>query len=199
MPNTIVEQLFERVYSKGISLSVSTSPVPASTGNALADGTAMTAWLNAFRRLAGVRSIGGPSLGRDTLDINELDLVPVVLNSGETAEMFYTKPKAPGDKEVQPVNLTLNMTNGEFDWLYNSYMKDLVFGCQIRFPSGAVMVWLGFVDSLEATLESSKIVEVACDLQPTFGVDYVSLCPNNNALRAFWLNYLPDSGCPAVL
>ena len=196
MANTVVEQIYGRVYSKGISLSVNFSAPPAPNADGTANTSAINAWLSSFTVVAGVRSIAGPSLGRDVLDMNELDLVPLAPVAGDnTYEMYWTKPKAPGDKESQPLSAMLNMTTGQFEQLYRAYMRDLVFGIMIRFPSGALTICLGFVESLEPTIESSKIIEVACELQPSFGVDYLSTCASDGVLHGFWQNYLSGGLC----
>ena len=203
MPAPVVDQMFGRVYSKAIQfyMNYATLGLLSNPSVPATDLAAFTSWSSQFVRVAGVKSISGPGLGRDVLELQELDVGPATANLGgaETAEMFYVKNKAPGDKDIAPVSLTLNMSHQQFEILYSAYIKDLVFGWEIIFPSGALMIGLGFVDSLEPSIESSKIVEVALDIQPSFGVDYTTNCTGYTALHNFWRNYLPNPGCAATV
>lgn len=192
MPSTMVEQVFGRVYSKGIQLLINLTPPPADP-SVTAD---LNTWLAGFTRVGGVRSIGGPNMQRDVLELQELDVGPATLQTGEVAENFYYKNKAPGDKEQQPIPVMLNMSHQQFQVLFDSYNADLTFGFEIVFPSGAILLGLAFVDSLEPTIESSKIIDIAMDLQPAFGVDYISNCAGYSVLHGFWANYLPVVPCP---
>lgn len=197
MGATIVEQVFGRVYSKGVKLLINLDPPPAAGGDGIVPTSPLNAWLAGFTRVGGVKSIGGPNASRDILELQELDVGPATLVTGEVPENFYYKNKAPGDKDYQAIPIMLNMSHQQMQTLWGAYNSDITFGFQIVFPTGALMLGLGFVDSLEPTIESSKIVEVAFDLQPAFGIDYISNCAGYNTLHGFWANYLPLVPCPA--
>ena len=193
MPATIVEQVFGRVYSKGVRLLTNTAAPPLDPGGAGA--SALISWLAGFTVVGGVKSIGGPQLSRDILELQELDVGPTTLVGAETPEMFYYKNKAPGDKDIQPIPVMLNMSHQQFQKLFDVYNGDLTVGFMITFPSGALFLGLAFIDGLEPNIESSKIIEIALDLQPAFGVAYQNNCTGYTALASYWANYLPIIAC----
>jgi len=198
MAGPIVDQVFGRTYSKGVSLSLNFLSFPSPSGVVATDNTAWTTWQTSFSRVAGVKSIGGPTLGRETLDLSELDIGVGSALAGQVDEQFYVKNKAPGDKDIQPIPTVLNMTHQQYDVLHQAYFRDSVFGFQINFPQGAILIGLGFVQSLEPTIESSKIIEIACEIQPSFGVDYLSNCTGSTVLHNLWRNYLYPATCAAA-
>lgn len=198
MAGPIVDQVFGRVYSKGVSLSLNFQAFPAPSGVLATDNAAWTTWQGYFTRVAGVKSIGGPTLGRDNLELAELDIGVGTATGNQVDEQFYIKNKAPGDKDIAPIPLVLNMSHQQYDVLHQAYFRDRVFGFQINFPQGALLIGLGFVQSLEPTIESSKIVEIACEVQPSFGVDYLSNCTGSTALHNLWRNYLYPATCAAA-
>lgn len=198
MAGPIVDQVFGRTYSKGVSLSLNFETFPTPSGTLSTDNSAWVAWQAFFNRVAGVKSIGGPTLGRENLEIMELDIGSGAASGGQVEEQFYVKNKAPGDKESQPIPIMLNMTHQQYDVLHQAYFRDSIFGFQINFPQGAILIGLGFVHSLEPTIESSKIIEIACEIQPSFGVDYLSNCAGSTALHNMWRNYLYPVSCAAA-
>lgn len=199
MAAPIVDQVLGRVYSKGISLSLNLNNFPTPSGVVSTEDAAWLAWRSGFQRVGGVKSIGGPTLSRDTIEINELDIGVGLESAANTFEQYFVKIKAPGDKDLQAIPFVLNMTHAQFSVLHTAYCFDNLFGFQIDFPQGATLIGIGFVQSLEPTIDSSKIVEIACELQPSFGIDYLTACAGSNVLHNLWRNYLYGYSCANVI
>ncbi len=198
-PTPVVEQLFHRVYSRGVTLRISTTAIPAydpDTGLPV-DDAAVETWLNAFVRVAGVTSIDLPTMGRDVIELNELETGPAALGGGETIEMFFQKNRAPGDKNIDPLAAMLNMSQVQLQILYDRFIRDTIFGFSVDFPSGAFLLGLGFVNSLEPSIENSKIIEISTELQSSFGMQYISVCDTLDDLTGIWMNYLKSIQCPS--
>lgn len=211
-----VEDIFHRTYSKGARLLINSGP-PVSVPTPITE-----TYINAMRVVAGVKSIKGPKLGRDKVDMNELDQAPAGLSSGDplgtedltklplqTQEMYFNKVKAPGDKDVGPVVTSLNLTHQQYGVLHNLYTRDLPFVWLINLrvkpiTTGAVtpvtnsrcfFIGFGFISELSEDIQPSALITVACSIQPMFGVGYLSACKSLTDLTRNFANYIPNPTC----
>lgn len=204
-----VEDIFRRSYSKGARLLLN-------TGGPVAIPTPITeAFINTMKVVAGVKTIKGPKLGRDKVEMNELDQVPPGLTTADplgstdlltvptqTREMYFNKVKAPGDKDVGPVVLTLNLTHQQYGVLHSLYTRDLPFAWlinlrvkQIGSNTRAFFCGFGFISELSEDIQPSALVTVSCNIQPMFGVGYLSACKSLSALTRSFGNYIPNPTC----
>lgn len=217
---SVVESVFSRVYSKGARLFVDTT-------NAASNPTIDEAYLGSLPAIAGVISMKGPKMGRDVMDMNELDQIPphvrgVTVDLGgtpltldraaspvETQEMYFNKVKAPGDKDIGPIVLSMNMTRVQYGKLHQMYIRDIVFlwliNLRVR-PTVSVAVGApvntrcffigyGYVSELSMDIQPSALVKVSCSIQPNFGVGFLSACKSLTSLRDHYINYLTAPAC----
>lgn len=201
MPVTpVIETASKRVYGKGIHLAISTTLFPMinfATGEP-ADRTALGTWLDNFTFVGGVVGIDGPNMDHDDIELDELDNTPGAagLVGTENLEMFFANAKFLGDKSLDALNITLNMNPKQYQVLYMTYLKNTIYGWSINFPSGAFLIGVGFTESLECSFEPNKVIEVAYELQPSFGMQFVSTCDSRASLHGQWLTYIEGLACP---
>ena len=196
---TVIEQVFHRTSSRGVSLWVSTTAIPA-INTTTKQPSDLSTWLGAFVEVAGVTSID-VSNDRNDIDLNELDTQPTTLVGTEIPETFYHKVRIPGDKEAGPFSCTLNMNQVQFANFYNKYLQDEIFGFFMNFPRGSsnaqFIIGIGCVKSIDINIDNGKIIENPVELQPAFGVQYLSNCESLSGLKSYFMNYLGDLACPA--
>ncbi len=185
---TIVEQVLGRTYSKGVRVLWSSVTPPDTL-------TVNDAWLATFQLFQGVKSVTSSEVDRDVIELMELDNIPSTITSAEEPEIFYTKIKAPGDKDHKPMMMELNANGPTIDIVQRLYYFDTITAFIVLFPSGALQIMLGYVQSIEPSVEGGKIVNVSVELQPSFGVQYLSQCPNFQTFYGFWRNYLSNAVC----
>jgi len=212
----VVENVFSRVYSKGARLFLD-SMTNASTN------VVNEAYIAALPAVAGVKSIKGPKMGRDVVDMSELDQVPpgllgttadigvagtnLATTPVETAEMYYNKIKAPGDKDIGPLVLSLNMTRAWYGKLHQLYVRDAPFLWLINLrtrpvtPAAAPVnsrcffIGFGYVSELSLDSEPNALVTASCSLQPMFGVTFLSNCNSITTLSNEYVNHLIQPAC----
>lgn len=217
---SVVENVFSRVYSKGARLFVDTNSLAATT---LINET----YIATLPAVAGVKSIKGPKMGRDVIDMNELDQVPpglvgttadlatsspginLATTPTETPEMYYNKIKAPGDKDIGPLVLSLNMTRVWYGKLHQLYIRDIAFLWLINLrtkpitPAGGgggvnsrcFFIGFGFISELSMDVQSSALVTASCSIQPLFGVSFLSNCNSLSTLSNEYVNKLTAPAC----
>ncbi len=209
----VVDQVYKRIYSKGAGfwLNYGGSSIPS---------VITEAYLSTFTKIAGVKTIKGPKMGRDTVDLQELDQVPPLLTSpnfttsqnnlvvpAETREQYFNKVKAPGDKDYGPIALTINMTNTMFQVLSSLQERDIPFPYFINLRSSGttfatlrtsrtIFFGFGFVQTLGFDVQPSELVQVSCSVQPSFGVGFASVCTSLAQMARVWQNFLEVPSCP---
>ena len=204
-----VEDIFNRSYSKGAKLFWKT------TGPISVPSPITEPYIAAMTAIAGVKTIKGPKLGRDKVEMAELDQAPSALTTGdplgvtnllttpaETREMYFNKVKAPGDKDVGPIVMTLNLTHPQYGQLHSAYVRDVTFVWLINLRVKAVgantrcfFLGFGFISELSEDVQPASLVTVSCSIQPMFGVGYLSACNNLTVLTRSFYNFIPTASC----
>lgn len=213
---SVVENVFSRVYSKGARLFIDTMSNSATT-------LVNEAYIAGLPAVAGVKSIKGPKMGRDVIDMNELDQVPpglvgttadlgtagvnLATTPVETPEMYYNKIKAPGDKDIGPLVLSLNMTRAWYGKLHQMYVRDAPFLWLINLRTKPItpaalpantrcfFIGFGYVSELSLDSQPSALVTASCSLQPMFGVTFLSNCNDLTTLANEYVNHLIQPAC----
>lgn len=217
---SVVESVFSRVYSKGARLFVDTT-------NAANSPTIDEAYLAGLPAIAGVITMKGPKMGRDVVDMNELDQIPphvrgltadiagtpLTLDRAttpvETPEMYFNKVKAPGDKDIGPIALSMNMTRVYYGKLHQMYIRDVAFlwviNLRVRATVAAAVgnpintrcffIGYGYVSELSMDIQPSALVKVSCSIQPMFGVGFLSACKSVSSLKDHYVNHLTTPVC----
>lgn len=207
----VVEDVFRRAYSKGARLFIDRAAYSAGAQPAVTE-----TYLNGLQSVAGVKSIKGPKMGRDKVEMMELDQVPAGVDSADlftanadltatptqTREMYFNKVKAPGDKDIGPINLALNMTRQMYGILHQLYVRDIVFPWVINLrtaPNGAntrcFWIGYGFIGELTKDIQPSAIVQVTCNIQTSFGVGFMSTCRSITSLTRAFGNFMIKPNC----
>lgn len=157
----VVEALKGRVYSKGTRVYI-TRP------NAATPSTAQNF-------LGGLKSISGPSLKREIVDTTELAPAPDPLpGGGVIEEQYYWKGKQPGDKEVDEITFTLNMTRATYTLLGTVFGRDETVNLFIVFRNGDTYSFSAFVSTLNMELEDNQLVQVPVGFTIDGPVTYTS-------------------------
>lgn len=218
MPQPVIESTLFRVNSKGTKFA------------ARLDGTAppspMTmAYLQGFNFVSGVKTIKGPKMGRNKIDMTELnngqlstalfsELPTDPLGSTSTVvtqEMYFYKVRAPGTKVYGPVELALNMTSFGYDTLMRWFERSRMFPWvtlirtavtpaqaatpPIPDPPPSFMFGYGYVKSLGPKTVKGELVTADVSIQPSHGVGFLSVCTDISTLVRVWKNFIPYSGC----
>lgn len=169
-----------RVNSKGASFwirrlgNASTTPIPWAVGDV---------------RLAGVKSISGPSFKRTgKIDSTELQPAPItypsqpsgVLPGDLVDENYFYAGNLPGTKEVDPIKLELNMNWAAYRLLLLMFNNDEIFSAYVLFRTGEKLVFDPgcYVESLETNFAENTLVQTPVELQPTFRMLFLTSTAN---------------------
>lgn len=207
----VVEDVFSRTYSKGAQLFIQ------QTGPAAFPSPLTEAYILAMQAVAGVKTIKGPKMGRDKVELQELDQSPpsgpstadlttavdFTTTPADTREQYYNKVKAPGDKDMGPVVTALNMTKQQYAILHRLYVNDIPFPWLINLKVKAVagggtrcfFLGYGFITDLSMDIQPSALVQASCSIQPAYGIGYISACRALSSLTRVFNNFIPVPAC----
>lgn len=174
----------DRVYAKGTTLWVRAQKTSGTT-------SVPCQWDTAFK-LAGVKSINGPSLKRSG-DVDATELAPApgemtaqaagVIPADNAEEHFYWTGQCPGTKKVDPIKLELNMQFAAYKWLITRYTNSDLFSAFLLFRNGDRLYFdpTVYVASMDMTIAENSFIQTPVELQTSYRVLYV---PSGTALPA---------------
>jgi len=121
-------------------------------------------------RIGGVTAINGISLKRSgVVDATELDPQPDDPPDGVSVETYFYTAKCPGTKEVDPLQVDLNMSYDMYTLLLTLYNDDEAnFQVYILFRSGKVLLLAdAYVEAIEMNVAENELVKTPVTFMPT--------------------------------
>lgn len=140
----------------------------AKTGRLVAAGTKFFGNLTGttpLAQIAGIVSLGGPSMTADNIDITELD--PYEGTSTLPANPEFWKEFVAGWRDLGQVELTMNFTRAQWSTLLTYFRRGNTGDWEIRLRNGDVMAFSGHIPAVGSSFEKDGMIQNTITIKGT--------------------------------